>query len=69
MSAENLERVVTDSTFEIKLSKLKEKSSPIQSVLKKWYSQDFFFLDMIFVENVYVFGIILKRNYWSFCCF
>ena len=24
---------------------------------------------MIFVENVCVFGIILKRNNWSFCCF
>ena len=35
----------------------------VQSELKKN-------LDMIFVENVYcVFGIILKRNNCSFCCF
>ena len=27
------------------------------------------YLDMIFVENVYVFGIILKWNNCSFCCF
>ena len=27
------------------------------------------YLDMIFVENVYVFDIILKRNNCSFCCF
>ena len=36
---------------------------------KKWYSQEKNYLDMIFVENVCVFGIILKRNNCSFCCF
>ena len=36
---------------------------------KKWYSQEKNYLGMIFVENVCVFGIILKLNNSSFFCF
>ena len=36
---------------------------------KKWYSKEKNYFDMIFVEKLCVFGIILKRNNSSFCCF
>ena len=36
---------------------------------KEWYSQKIFFLNMIFVQKVCVFGNILKRNNCAFCCF
>ena len=38
-------------------------------IQKKWYSQKKNILDMIFVQNFCVFGIILKQIDCSFCCF
>ena len=43
---------------------------PMSTVcIKKWYSQEKNYLDMILVEKLCVLDIILKRNNSSFCCF
>ena len=38
-------------------------------ILKMVQSEEKNILDMIFVQNICVFGIISKRNNCSFCCF
>ena len=37
--------------------------------IKKWFKHILGFLDMKFVQKVYVFDVISKRNNCSFCCF